>query len=89
MNPLCELCELDRSKELLTVVHDQSDLVAGLYRPSTDAAISNASFAEQENKGLAPLKSGAVHMHPLTLLWLVRLVLAKAAQSKARAFGHR
>jgi hypothetical protein len=56
---------------------------------SQDAAICNPSFAEQENEVLASLKKGAANMHPLTVLWLVRLSLYKLAKRKQSAVGKR
>ena len=46
------------------------------------STFANPSFAEQENALLRPLKKGAVHMNPLTLLWLVREVLYEQAAKK-------
>lgn len=57
---------------------------AGHFRGLGDATFENPSFAEQENGLLKPLKKGAAHMSPLTLLWLVREVLYQQAANKAR-----
>jgi hypothetical protein len=43
---------------------------------------ANSVYAGQENRPLAALKKGAVHMHPFTLLWLIRLTLYIQAEQK-------
>ena len=58
---------------------------AGLYRKhTTNPAFNNSSFAEQGNRLLDELKKGAANMHPLTLLWVVRMHLY--VRSKKQAF---
>lgn len=56
---------------------------------SDDALIANSVFAEQENSPLAALKSAAVHMSQLTLLWTVRVFLYFRAVDKGRTYVQR
>lgn len=51
--------------------------------------MSNTEVAEQQNKPLATLKKLAVHMNPLTLIWLTRLKLYKQKKSRAHLWRTR
>jgi hypothetical protein len=56
---------------------------AARYKATGKPGFANSVYAEQENRPLAALKKGAVHMHPFTLLWLIRLTLYLQAEQKA------
>lgn len=57
-----------------------------MYKGATDnPAFHNSSYAEQSNRGLDALKKGAANMHPLTLLWLVRMYLYRQAKKRSYA----
>jgi len=49
----------------------------------------NTEVAEQQNKPLATLKALAVHMNPLTLIWLTRLKLYHQKKNKVQVWRTR
>lgn len=54
----------------------------GKHRNTGQPEMRNAKVAEQNNKPLATLKALAVHMNPLTLLWLTRLKLYRQKKNR-------
>lgn len=64
-------------------------LAAGDGDAPRDALFHNASFAEQQNGLLAPLKKMAAQVRPDTLIWALPVKLYKMVKDQERTWARR